>query len=101
MSTHEPNQHCLTSFSSIYHFLTIPGMWLVGWMGEIKIKDHLSSAEAEIRAELGNSEGGWGKSRLMTISVQLKLKLGLSLAIDTIFEEPHPNLAQAYFSLNL
>ena len=24
--------------------------------------------------------GGWGKSRLMTISVQLKLKLGLSLA---------------------
>ena len=27
---------------------------MVGWVGEIKIKDHLSPAEAEIRAELGN-----------------------------------------------
>ena len=49
-SAHEPNQHCLTQFSSIYHFLTFPG----GWVGEIKIKDHLSPDEAEIRAELGN-----------------------------------------------
>ena len=27
---------------------------------------------------------GWGKSRLKTISAQLKLKLGLSLAISTV-----------------
>ena len=53
-SAHEPNQHCLTQFSSIYHFLTFPGGWVVGWVGEIKINDHLSPAEAEIRAELGN-----------------------------------------------
>ena len=48
-SAHEPNQHCLTQFSSIYHFLTFPGRWV----GEILIKDPLSPAEAEIRAELG------------------------------------------------
>ena len=29
--------------------------WVVGWVGEIKIKDQLSQAEAEIRAELGKS----------------------------------------------
>ena len=28
-------------------------MGVGGWMGKIKIKDHLSTAEAEIKAELG------------------------------------------------
>ena len=43
-------------------FDTFPGGWLVvsgwmgGWMGQIKIIDHLSPAEAETRAELGNSK---------------------------------------------
>ena len=31
-----------------------------------------------------SSPGGWGKSRIKTISAQLKLKLGLSLAIDCL-----------------
>ena len=35
------------------HFGTFPVGWVVG---SIKIKDHLSPAEAEIRAELGNHE---------------------------------------------
>ena len=26
-----------------------------GWLGQIKINDHLSPAEAEVRAELGNN----------------------------------------------
>ena len=32
-SAHEPNQHCLTKFSSIYHFLTFPGGWVGGRVG--------------------------------------------------------------------
>ena len=39
---------------SIYnHFDTFPGGG--GWVGKIKIKNHLSPAKAEIRAELGNT----------------------------------------------
>ena len=30
------------------------GGLVVGWVGEIKTKDHLSPAEAEVGAELGN-----------------------------------------------
>ena len=49
-SIHEANQFCFTKFGSIYNFLTF-----LGWVdGEIKIKDQLSPAEAEIGAELGN-----------------------------------------------
>ena len=48
-STHEANKLCFTKFGSIYNFLTFRG-----WVGKIKIKDHLSPSEAEIRAELGN-----------------------------------------------
>ena len=78
---------------------------------EIEDKVQLSPAEAEIRTELCMTEnhskhivevkfrhliltllflvdlllfwGGWGKLRIKSISVQLKLKLGLSLAINT------------------
>ena len=32
------------------------GVWVGGWVGEIKIKDQLSPAEAEIRDELGKNE---------------------------------------------
>ena len=37
------------------HFDTFPGGggWVVGWVGDIKIIDHLSPVEAETRAELG------------------------------------------------
>ena len=49
---------CLVVFGRFDTFLD--GWWVGGWVG------------------------GWGKSRLKTISAQLKLKLGLSLAIKTI-----------------
>ena len=68
-------------------------------MGEIKIKDQISPAKAEIEDVRSTYEsnqlcftkfctiwnfltfpGGWEKSRLKTNSAQLKLKLGLSLA---------------------
>ena len=29
-------------------------VWMGGWVGQIKIKDHLSTAEAETGTELGN-----------------------------------------------
>ena len=43
----------LVSLAVLGHFHTFPG---VGWWewGKIEIKDHLSPAEAEIGAELGN-----------------------------------------------
>ena len=41
------------ALSTIF-LLSRMGGWVVGWVGEIKIKDHLSPAKAEIRAELGN-----------------------------------------------
>ena len=34
---------------------------------------------------MGGLVGGWGKSRLKTISAQLKLKLALSLALRKLF----------------
>ena len=47
------------SLAMFDHFHTFPGLGWVGW-GKIEIKDHLSPAEADIRAELGKS---WKKKR--------------------------------------
>ena len=44
-------------------------------MNEIKAKDSPTELSQVLKV------GGWGKSRLITISVQLTLELGLSLAI--------------------
>ena len=40
---------CLAKFG---HFDTFPGRWV----GQIKIEDHLSPAEAEVGAEIGNKK---------------------------------------------
>ena len=45
----------LPSLAIMDHFLTFRGVcgWMGGWC-KIEIKDHLSPAEAELGAELGN-----------------------------------------------
>ena len=46
----------LLCFALVGYFFTFPGGWVGGWVGvgQTKIKDHLSPAEAETWAELGN-----------------------------------------------
>ena len=59
VSTHQVDQLCFTKFNYIRPIWYFPG-WVgvggggSGWVGQIKIKDHLSPAEAETWAELGN-----------------------------------------------
>ena len=48
-STLQTNELCFVKFGCICPNFTFPGGW-----GKIKIKDQLSPAEAEIRAELDN-----------------------------------------------
>ena len=44
----------LLQSGAFVHFDTFPRWW-GGWVGQFKIEDHLSPAEAEIGAELGNN----------------------------------------------
>ena len=57
-STYHSEKLCLTKYGSIWPFWYFPrwwwvGGWVGGFLGEIKIIDHLSPVEAETRAELG------------------------------------------------
>ena len=48
------NNSDLLCFALTSYFLTFLGGGGSGWVGQIKIKDHLSPAKAETGAELGN-----------------------------------------------
>ena len=54
-STIQTNELCFVKFSCIWPNFTFPGGWVDGGDGNIKIKDQLSPAEAETRAELGKT----------------------------------------------
>ena len=80
---------CLVEF---FHLDTFPAGWQVGWLGEwcqSDIKDHLSPAKAEARAEFGKMKGIYQPLATTKLPVikNVRFKKGLITKTETHLED--------------